>query len=346
MRGRLEGLARRMWSPDPPAGLRALRAGLAPLSAVYGALSARRNRSLARRGGASVPGLTVVSVGNLAVGGTGKTPLAAWAVGVLQEAGARPAVLLRGYGDDETALHGRWNPGVPVVADPDRVAAARKARDRGADVAVLDDGFQHRRLYRGLDLVLLSLHDPFPGRLLPAGPYREGPQALARADAVVLTRVAGAEDGLWTGDAEAYRAVVKRHAPEALVAVAALAPAGWTDLAGAPAPAPEGPVLAVAGVGRPRAFAAAVATALGPDVELLAFRDHHAYRGADIRRIVRRAGGRTVVTTEKDAVKLSAFVGALGGARVLRLAVRFDEGEGPLRALLEGVVPEEGGPPR
>ena len=137
--------------------------------------------------------LPVVSVGNLTVGGTGKTPVAAWIVRRLSERGHRPALVSRGYGRDELALHGRWNPAVPVVASPDRAGAAREAARRGADVAVLDDGFQHRRLARDADVVLLAAEERFPGRMLPAGPYREPSRALRRADLIVVTRKAAPE---------------------------------------------------------------------------------------------------------------------------------------------------------
>ena len=99
-----------------------------------------------------------------------------------------PALLLSGYGTDEVLLHRSWNPSVPVLADPDRVAGARRAVRDGASTVVVDDGFQHRRLARDLDIVLLSVEDPFPGGVLPVGPYREPAESLARAHAIVLTR--------------------------------------------------------------------------------------------------------------------------------------------------------------
>ena len=97
-------------------------------------------------------GAKVVCIGNLTAGGTGKTPAVAWVVEILKKAGRKPAILTRGYGGDESILLGRLLPGVPVIVDPDRVAGAAKAVSGGANVLVMDDGFQHMRLHRDLDV--------------------------------------------------------------------------------------------------------------------------------------------------------------------------------------------------
>src|SRR6478735_8755780 len=125
------------------------------------------------------PAIPVLSIGNLSVGGTGKTPLAAWAAERLRAAGAKPAVLLRGYGGDEPLVHAALNPDIPVIADPDRVAGAHQALAAGADCAILDDGFQHRRIARIADWVLIAAEQPpTHARLLPAAPWREPTSAL------------------------------------------------------------------------------------------------------------------------------------------------------------------------
>ena len=188
MRAAVERFAWRMWRDEAGWPGRITRILLLPLEGVWRLATSVRNRRWDRSGGTRIPGLTVVSVGNLAAGGTGKTPMSAWVAGTLAEADARPAVLLRGYGEDEIRLHRRWNPRIPVVAGADRVEGARRAREEGARTAVLDDGFQHRRLHRTVDLVLLAAADPVPGPVLPRGPYREPPRALRRADVVVITR--------------------------------------------------------------------------------------------------------------------------------------------------------------
>jgi tetraacyldisaccharide 4'-kinase len=272
----------------------------------------------------------VISVGNLTVGGTGKTPVAAWVARTLADEGARPAVVSRGYGQDELALHKRWNPDVLVRAHPDRVLAVRSAARDGATVAVLDDGFQHRRLARTLDIVLLAAEEPLPGRLLPRGPFREPLGALSRADVVLITRKVAGEES-----ARRVEAIAQAAAPEARVARMRLEPGGWSDGAGADVDPPGGPLLAVASVAHPEGFARLVESLTGSQPELMPFPDHHPYDRKDVRAIRERAGGRTVVVTEKDAVKLEGLRESLPELRVLRLRVRLEAGA---EALLERVT--------
>ncbi|MBW8771569.1 MAG: tetraacyldisaccharide 4'-kinase, partial [Gemmatimonadetes bacterium] len=151
----------RIWF-DGSAPARAARLVLAPPSWLYASIVRMRGALYDRNLLLHVhrAALPVLSIGNLSVGGTGKTPLAAWAAKRLLASGATPAVLLRGYGDDEPLVHAALNPDVPVIADPDRVAGARKALAAGADCAILDDGFQHRRLARVADWVLVSAEQP------------------------------------------------------------------------------------------------------------------------------------------------------------------------------------------
>ncbi|MEQ1857149.1 MAG: tetraacyldisaccharide 4'-kinase, partial [Longimicrobiales bacterium] len=106
----------------------------------------------------------------------------------VRTSGVRACILVGAEGEDEALLHRTWNPGIPVSSGRDRVATAARARAEGAEVAVLDDGFQHHALARDLDIVLLSADDPPPGQVLPRGPYREPMEALGRADLVVVTR--------------------------------------------------------------------------------------------------------------------------------------------------------------
>jgi tetraacyldisaccharide 4'-kinase len=200
-------------------------------------------------------------------------------------------------------------------------------------VVVLDDGFQHRRLARDLDIVLIAAEDPFPGRLLPRGPYREPTEALGRAHSVVVTRrTASPSDA-----GELARKVAEAH-PRIVVAVAALVPGGWQDLSGRPASAPIGAAVAAAAVARPEAFRVHVESETGGEVELAAFPDHYDYREADARALRARAGGRAIVITEKDAVKLSAHAAVLGPVRVLVQALRWESGEAELRASIAAAV--------
>ena len=168
------------------------RAVLAPASLLYRAATGARN-AMYERGVLTIskPEIPVISVGNLAVGGTGKTPVAAWMASTLKARGGRPAIVRRGYGGDEPRVHELINPDVPVFVNADRAMGVREAASGGADVAVLDDAFQHRRVSRLEDVVLVSADQwREPIRLLPAGPWRELPSALSRASMVVITRKA------------------------------------------------------------------------------------------------------------------------------------------------------------
>jgi tetraacyldisaccharide 4'-kinase len=320
------------WLWDDPGGqARAARAVLTPASLVYRAVVAGRNalfdaRWLATRATA-VPAL---AVGNLSVGGTGKTPIAADLSRRLREAGGTPALILRGYGDDEARVHALLNPDVPVLTSADRVSASGEARARGCDVVVLDDAFQHRWAGRVADVVLVAAEQwPVHGRLLPIGPYREPLSALRRATLVIVTRKTATRS-----EAERIAAVVagSTSAPVARVAFlpGALRRVGVTtatagsgssdvaasDIAASDVAAGEGAVvqveglrgsslLAVAGIGAPRAFAGQLEV-LGASVELVSFPDHHAFSSADVSAILRRAPHHDfVVCTLKDAVKLA-----------------------------------------
>lgn len=278
---------------------------LAPVEAAYG-VGVRLRNALYSGGLRRVHrvGVPVLSVGNLTVGGTGKTPVAGWLAGLLEARGARVAVLHGGYAADEPELHRLWRPGSLVFAMRDRVAAARLAVAQGATVLVLDDGFQHRRLHRDLDLVLVSAESWTPRpRLLPRGPWREPPAALARAGAVAIMRRTASEAA-----ARRVATEVATFARGAIMARIHLRPSGWRAGGGdVRADGPRGGVVAVAGVAEPELFFANAREA-GADVEAtLVFPDHHAYTRQDLERIAAIAGGRAVVTTAKDAVKLRAL---------------------------------------
>ena len=284
----------------------AARALLGPLELAYFAATATRN-ALYDRGAlpAVAPPIPALSVGNLTVGGTGKTPIAAWAAGELRRRGATPAIVLRGFGDDEQLVHGRLSPGVPVIVAPDRLRGAAEARAVGADVIVLDDAFQHRRIARSADWVLISA-DRWTGRrhLLPAGPWREPLGALARGTVAIVTRKAASP-----ADAAAVAAEVRAAAggiPVVVVHLAldALHSADTPDtralesLLGAR-------VLLLSGIGDPGALRAQLA-AEGAVVQSLTFPDHHAFTDAELAEAARAAGDDMVVCTLKDAVKVAA----------------------------------------
>lgn len=294
----------RIWYGDAlPA--RIARAVLSPLGALYHAGAAARGKlydaGLLTTHASAIP---AVSIGNLTVGGTGKTPFAGWLAGMLSARGAHPAIVLRGYGDDEPLVHGILNPDVPVVIMPDRVEGIATARAAGADLVVLDDAFQHRRAARVADVVLVSA-DRWPEhpRLIPAGPFREPLSALRRATLIVITAKAA------TGAAVArVRAAVSAAAPGVPVTVVRIA-LGDLGNADGGARRPLGsikgaPVLAISAVGDPGAFAAQLAGA-GAVVRPAAFPDHHAFTAVDATRLASSvAPGETPICTLKDHVKL------------------------------------------
>jgi tetraacyldisaccharide 4'-kinase len=285
----------------------AARVALAPLGWLYGAgvraRGALYDAHLLRAHDVALPAL---GVGNVTVGGTGKTPVASWLARRLREAGARPAIVLRGYGGDEPLVHRLLSPDVEVVADADRVRGVAEAARRGADVAVLDDAFQHRRARRDADVVLVSAEQArAPTRLLPAGPYREPLSAVGRAAAVIVTRKSASRD---EASSVAERVGMARNVPTAIVALALDALRAWSP-AGATHEHALGTlagrrVLAVAGVGDNEAFFAQLAAA-GAEVERASFADHRAYTPTEAAALARRATRvDRVVCTLKDAVKL------------------------------------------
>jgi len=304
---------------------------------------------------ASIP---VLSVGNLTAGGTGKTPFSMYLAARLAAEKRAPAVAQRGYGaeragklNDEGRMIERALPGVPVVADRDRLRAVERAAELGARVAVLDDGFQHRALARDLDIVLLDARAPFSnGRLLPRGLLRERPEALARAGAVVLNHA----DRVSEDTLALARADVRCLAPEAALALARLAPASVRRLdeeGGGPPEALAGRrVGAFAGLADPSAF--------GEDLRRLGARvvfarrlgDHHRYRAGELAMLANEAaaaGADVLVTTEKDAAKLDV-AGSREAAipvRVLASEIRLVEGETALWEAIEDAIEARIGSP-
>ncbi|MDQ6959811.1 MAG: tetraacyldisaccharide 4'-kinase [Mariprofundaceae bacterium] len=268
---------------------------------IYAGISARH---LARRKRHAVsPAIPLVSVGNITVGGSGKTPFVVWLCKQLQQHGYKPVILCRGDGgglnqprlinekDDanlvgDEALLLAHSCHAPVIAGRDRVAASVMAQGMG-DIIILDDGFQYRQLKRACDIVLVPSEGAGNGCLLPAGPLREPISALARADLIVrtgdgpATPVTQAKEWRWRAHSSCFR-----------------------QIRGADASTPE-KVMAVCGIARPQRFLASL-DQQGMTVEdQMIFPDHYRYRSSDIERMT--AKGLPVVTTGKDAVKLAAI---------------------------------------
>lgn len=318
------------------------RAALAPLELAFRAASRAHHALYDHRvRAARTAPVPVISVGNLRVGGSGKTPFAGWLVERLLDRGCAPALLHGGYGDDEPELHRRWHPDVPVLVGRDRAASARTAQEQGRDVVVLDDAFQHRRLARDLDIVLVAAeHLRAPVRLLPAGPWREPLSALGRAQLVVVTRrtasaaeAADAADRLRRHTADAPARVWLR--PERLVRHGGDwkgAARGGPSARGVPREA-----VAVAGIADPALFFQNVRQAGVRLTDTLSFPDHHDYDAGDAGRMDAAAGGRPIVTTAKDAVKLESLPGPRD-LWVLEQAVVVEQGGALIDRRLDEVL--------
>ena len=294
-------------------------------SQVYGAI-ARGRRAMIARSPDRVRrlGRPVVSVGNLVVGGSGKTPLAALVARILADAGEHPAILSRGYGrtqpdpgvtivgdgtrlradlgraGDEPLLLARSLPRVPVLVCADRYLAGKLAeRHLGVTVHVLDDGFQHLQLARDANLLIVERADVQRPRLLPDGRLREPLSAARAADALIVT---GADT-----DEDVTAVAEQLGVPTAFAMHREVEPA-VEETADGPRPlAPGTRVLVVSGIARPGRFVAEAGSGGLDVVHALAFRDHHPYTAADITRIEgerRQAGAAVVLTTEKDLVRL------------------------------------------
>lgn len=298
----------------------ALRQSLWPFGLLYGMGMALRNWTfqcgLRRSHGLDVP---VVSVGNLTVGGTGKTPTVLWLAELARARGRRPGVLARGYGrepgaelNDEGLMLQRRLPWLLQEQDPDRVAAGRRLVARGADFVILDDGFQHRRLQRDVDLVCLDAARPFAdGAVLPAGDLREFRSGLRRASLLLLTRAGGMAPDALAARVTRLRAIAGRedlpvfaseHRPSRL----RREPDGAElDLAALR----DRDVVLLCGIARPAAFAATVQALGARVVEQHSYRDHHRFTEAEATAAAAAAQrrGAMLLTTEKDAARLGPF---------------------------------------
>ena len=308
---------------------------LPPLSALYGVAN-RARISAYRRGWFSISKLSVpvISVGNLTTGGTGKTPLVDWVCRtIVRETGRKPCVLTRGYGranaqsqvvvsDGENVLAGAVESGdepyllatslleiAAVISNPDRIRAGEWAiKNLGSEVFVLDDGFQHLRLARDLDIVTIDATNPWGGgSLLPYGSLREPRTGLSRADCIVITRTEQA------GDLVTIRDDIQQLAGNIPVLSSRMVPSGIRrlDVVGVDKKSlvPES-VAAFCGIGNPESFFNHLRREGYRLAFTRTFADHHNYNQADITRLVTdaKANGATgLITTTKDAIKLSSF---------------------------------------
>src|SRR4051812_12413502 len=329
----------RIWlGNDAPA--RAARAVLMPAERVFAGVSGLRtllyDAGWVKGRTASIP---VISVGNINVGGSGKTPIAAWIARWLRDHGSNPAIVMRGYGEDEPLVHRTVNPDIEVVTGADRAAAVADAAASGADVAVLDDGFQHRQLQRDVDIVVISA-DQWTDevRLLPAGPWREPLSAVRRADLVIVTRKAASEKQV-----DRVNEVIASVAPRVPRMTVRLAPDELVRVGGPErvhlfAIAAEH-VTVVAAIGDPTAFFRQI-EARASGIRPMPFRDHHKFTPADVTRIIEESrGSARVIGTLKDAVKLrELWPRGAPGLWYVSQRVEVERGVGGLERLLESAL--------
>ena len=298
-----------------------LRFVLLPFSLLYLVLMTIRN-ALYDNGLLSVteldPPVPVVSIGNLTVGGTGKTPLViALARQALAE-GRKVAVVTRGYGaavdahgtSDEVGLLRERCPGVEVVVHPNKVAGARAAAAHGADLILVDDGFQHRRLHRHLDVVVVDGRHPFGnGDVLPAGSLREPAAGLGRADVIVVTHA----DALDDDQREALEGRLLSHKLGVPIVYGLHVPVGVRSVKGGeirPLDAIVGRELYLfSGIASPDGFRHTVEALGGDVVGAHGFPDHHAFRPADMAAVRAEARTAQLLCTEKDAAKVARIPG-------------------------------------
>ena len=298
----------------------------------------------------------VISVGNLTAGGTGKTPVVRWLAEQLIARGRHPAVLLRGYSQrgarfsDEQQLLESYLDGVPVVANPDRRAGAAVAMERqpGTDVILLDDAFQHRKVARDVDLLLINAADAFGfGHVHPRGLLREPMRGLRRASAVILTRC----DAVDAKQLDAIEAVIRSLVTNTPMFRTVHAITGLRRASTATSGPADEPIsslvgrkfFSVSGIGSPRTFHDQLIRAGGQPVGSRAFPDHHEYAESDLAALVRdasAAGAEVLLTTEKDWVKLSRLSGVqMTTPPILRVEVRIrfpsPEAEAQLLELVE-----------
>jgi len=322
------------------------RCGLSALSLGYGLAVRLRNRlfDLGWKTQHRV-GVPVISVGNITAGGTGKTPFVAFLANWLISRDVNVVLLSRGYRaltggasvpeapatdsqgtavgldadertsdatvkksvNDEKLVLDRLCPGVPHLQQPDRVASAKAAiAHHAAQLLVLDDGFQHRRMHRDLDIVLIDALNPFGyDRLLPRGLLREPLHGLRRADVIVLTRA----DQCSPQKAASVRETIRQMNRNAEIVEVAFRPDGLINAAGRTADRQwlhGEPVIAFCGIGNPQSFQQ---TLSGYDVRAFrTFADHHPYTPADLAELERTAehhGAAAVLTTLKDLVKIN-----------------------------------------
>ncbi len=333
-------------------GLRAtlFRALLATLEPFYYVGTAFRNRRYDRSPKlVTNVGIPVISVGNLTVGGTGKTPVVLWIAQRLREKDLRVAIISRGYGaessrnDEAMELEARL-PDVPHVQHADRIIGAQIAiEELESQVIVLDDAFQHRRIARDLDIVLIDALCPFGyGHLLPRGLLRESISGLRRAHAVILTR----SDLVSPTEKTRIESTILQINPKLILAEASHSPSQLLSASGQVRELTSLmglPVAAFCGIGNPDGFRQTIEKCAANIGAFRTFPDHHSYTAEDVASLcewVKATRAKAILCTQKDLVKLQ--VDDLGGVPLfaLQIDIRLQHGESELLAAIAQVAIE------
>jgi tetraacyldisaccharide 4'-kinase len=334
---------------------------LYPFSWTYRCAVAIRNARFDRNKNRSVAlPARVISVGNITVGGTGKTPLVISLAEWLQKRGKEVAILSRGYGrktpevltvsdghyaltdptvaGDEPVLMASRLHKIPVIVGKNRLSAGQMCIDQyGSKILILDDGFQHRQIKRNLDIVVIDALEPFGNRwLLPAGPLREPLKSLARADVVILSRTDLAE-----GHCDAVVSQVRRFT-DAPIFHAIHWAKDWIEISTHKTFALEELCgrfcLAFSGIGNPDAFHHTLSKVGIKMVGFLRYPDHHLFTEKDLNHILLKAekkGAVAIITTEKDGVRLPSVWRPRIPVYALRVEFRLDEGREALTQMIE-----------
>ncbi len=339
---------------DPGAVL--LRGLLWAASTLYGlAIRLRNRRYDTGRTPIHRAGVPVISVGNLTTGGTGKTPLVAYLATTLRSHGYRVSLISRGYGRGEAALNDealeleQRLPDVPHVQDPDRVAAATVAvEELETQLILMDDGFQHRRLHRDLDIVVIDATCPYGyGHLLPRGMLREPLSSIARADVAVLSRSNYVSPAERQAIREAYQRKCKGENPQLLWVEAEHRPARLIDYRDRSEPLEQlsgKRVLAFCGIGNPEAFQRTLEDCGAEVVDLHALPDHARYDADTVGQLEQwgksqQAGCDAavdwMVCTQKDLVKIRAANIAGLPLRAVQIDLHVQPHEPLVQRLLE-----------
>lgn len=291
----------------------------------------------------------VISIGNVTVGGTGKTPLVVWLCRFLKEEGIRCAILTRGYRttqdrQDEPAILAERCPQAKVIVNPDRVTGAAEAVNKfGAEVLVMDDGFQHLRLARDLDIVTVDATGPFGyGRLLPAGLLREPVTALARANAVVITRC----DQIKETELAELEQKLQQINPNMIIARSTHAPICAKSTKNKEInleSLKNKKVFVFCGIGNPQAFLNTIRMLGCYVVGSRVYDDHHFYNPDDVAGIYEQAmrgKAELILTTHKDWTKIARLDVLREEMPLAYLAIelKFISGEDKLRDLIENAL--------